>query len=169
MIKFFRNSNEEFILSEIGKDWIKPSFRKTIFHPSIIVFFLITLFSISLFTIALSLPIKKAFEQTQTEKVEQQLNNVVDQLNYSIKHNLQFIKLIVDNSDEGKIKDNLIDLAGVSGYNHLVEDDDVTQGIHIYFKSKIKITSHTESDGYPAVSPDGKSIDFYGKYDGNKT
>lgn len=36
-------------------------------------------------------------------------------------------------------------------------------------KAKIKITSHTKSDGYPAVSPDGKSMVFYGKYDGNKT
>lgn len=36
-------------------------------------------------------------------------------------------------------------------------------------KSRIKITSVTGDDGYPAVSPDGRRIAFYGKYDDRKT
>ena len=35
--------------------------------------------------------------------------------------------------------------------------------------SRIKITSFTGDDGYPAVSPDGRRIAFYGKYDDRKT
>ncbi len=36
-------------------------------------------------------------------------------------------------------------------------------------KKRLKIGSFTSSDGYPAISPDGKRIVFYGKYDRNKT
>lgn len=36
-------------------------------------------------------------------------------------------------------------------------------------KSRTKVTSVTGNDGYPAVSPDGKNIAFYGKYDNRKT
>lgn len=36
-------------------------------------------------------------------------------------------------------------------------------------KSRLKITSYTGDDGYPDVSPDGKRVVFYGKYDNRKT
>ncbi|OJJ18002.1 hypothetical protein BKI52_29560 [marine bacterium AO1-C] len=36
-------------------------------------------------------------------------------------------------------------------------------------KSKIKLTTHENRDGYPAWSPDGKRIAFYAYYDGRKT
>ncbi|MBC3767540.1 TolB family protein [Neptunicella marina] len=36
-------------------------------------------------------------------------------------------------------------------------------------KTRIKIVDSTSSDGYPAVSPTGESVAFYGKYDKNKT
>ena len=35
--------------------------------------------------------------------------------------------------------------------------------------SRFQVTDFTGSDGYPAVSPDGKSIAFYGKYDDRNT
>ncbi|WP_152996203.1 TolB family protein [Pseudoalteromonas sp. H105] len=36
-------------------------------------------------------------------------------------------------------------------------------------ESGLKVTSQTGYDGYPSVSPDGKRIAFYGKYDNRKT
>lgn len=36
-------------------------------------------------------------------------------------------------------------------------------------QSRLKITSATLSDGYPSVSPNGKRVAFYGKYDDFKT
>ena len=36
-------------------------------------------------------------------------------------------------------------------------------------KSRLKVIGHTDNDGYPEVSPDGRQITFYGKYDKNKT
>jgi TolB protein len=36
-------------------------------------------------------------------------------------------------------------------------------------KKRIKVTSFTGNDGYPAVSPDGERMAFYGKYDNRKT
>lgn len=36
-------------------------------------------------------------------------------------------------------------------------------------KSRVKITSFTRDDGYPAISPDGKRIAFYGKYNSRNT
>ncbi|MEP5566456.1 MAG: hypothetical protein ABJN62_01355 [Halioglobus sp.] len=36
-------------------------------------------------------------------------------------------------------------------------------------KSRIKLTGETGNDGYPAVSPDGEQLAFYGKYDDRKT
>lgn len=36
-------------------------------------------------------------------------------------------------------------------------------------RSRLKVTDATLSDGYPAVSPDGRQIAFYGKYDDYKT
>ncbi|MCV2884004.1 DUF5050 domain-containing protein [Aestuariibacter sp. AA17] len=36
-------------------------------------------------------------------------------------------------------------------------------------KTRIKVVDATNSDGYPAVAPSGKSVAFYGKYDKNKT
>ncbi|TDF37510.1 DUF5050 domain-containing protein [Alteromonadaceae bacterium M269] len=36
-------------------------------------------------------------------------------------------------------------------------------------KARIKVADVTDSDGYPAVSPTGKHIAFYGKYDGRRT
>jgi TolB protein len=36
-------------------------------------------------------------------------------------------------------------------------------------KTRIKVVDVTDSDGYPAVSPTGKHIAFYGKYDKRKT
>ena len=36
-------------------------------------------------------------------------------------------------------------------------------------KSRLNVTSFTGDDGYPDVSPDGKLIVFYGKYDNRKT
>ncbi|QFU76271.1 DUF5050 domain-containing protein [Halioglobus maricola] len=36
-------------------------------------------------------------------------------------------------------------------------------------ESRVRVTNFTGDDGYPAVSPDGKSIAFYGKYDNRKT
>lgn len=36
-------------------------------------------------------------------------------------------------------------------------------------RSRVKVVDHTDNDGYPSVSPDGKRLAFYGKYDDNKT
>ncbi|WP_053043063.1 TolB family protein [Thalassomonas actiniarum] len=36
-------------------------------------------------------------------------------------------------------------------------------------KTRIKVVDATTADGYPAVSPTGKQIAFYGKYDKRKT
>jgi len=36
-------------------------------------------------------------------------------------------------------------------------------------QSRIKIADVTDSDGYPAISPDGKHVAFYGKYDKRRT
>ncbi|SFC56291.1 TolB family protein [Pseudoalteromonas denitrificans] len=36
-------------------------------------------------------------------------------------------------------------------------------------QSRIKIADVTDSDGYPAMSPDGKQVAFYGKYDKRRT
>ena len=38
-----------------------------------------------------------------------------------------------------------------------------------YGKQRLKVVDVTVSDGYPVISPDGKSVAFYGKYDEFKT
>lgn len=47
-------------------------------------------------------------------------------------------------------------------------------GRHVFFADANgqfakQITNHTRIEGYPSVSPDGKKVAFYGKYDNNKT
>lgn len=52
------------------------------------------------------------------------------------------------------------------------KDDNGTKGLYFSDESgnrRVKIISATLSDGYPAVSPNGKRIAFYGKYDKYKT